>query len=470
MDPGTTMLDKIWKLHAVEDMGSGHSLIAVDRCYLNDLGGGTALRLLSDAKLPANDPNRTFCFTDHTVTSKEDRTEDETVISRAFTGRFRKHCREFGIPLIGLDNPRQGIEHVAAPEMGLTLPGMTVACGDSHTMTHGALGALAFGNGSSEMYHCIATGTMIVKKPMAMRITIKGKYDSSRVEAMDVALYLLSKFGTRVGSGFAIEFSGEVVSRMDIEDRMTLCNLAQEMGAELAFTAPDEKTYAYIADREYAPAGEMFNALVSHCRTLTSDADAVFDKEISVDVTGLRPQISWGTTPALVTSLGGSVPSAGDVPDLDADSFNEALTYLGLEPGRPLAGTKIDMIFIGSCATGRLGSLKRAADALRGKRIAPYVTAWVVPGSEPVKREAERLGLDVVFKEAGCFWGAPGCSLCCGANGETVPPFLRCVSSANRNFIGRQGPNARTHLAGPVTAILAAVAGAIPDDIGGGPL
>ncbi|MDI6706683.1 MAG: 3-isopropylmalate dehydratase large subunit [Bacillota bacterium] len=462
MSEPKTMLDKIWDLHTIEKLEGGSYLISIDRCYVHDLGGPITAKLLKKSGYRLYDTNQVIATCDHTVSTLPGRSEESTLAGKAYLPLFNEMCSEYCITKYGLGHPKQGIVHVIGPELGLSLPGMTIICCDSHTCTHGALGTLAWGVGTTELYHGLATQTMVVKKPKSMRVNIEGNYDPTGIDPMDIILYTISQLGTDFGNGYAIEFAGSVVRQLEVEDRMTLCNLSVELGSEYGFIAPDDKTYEYIKGREYAPEGEELKALIDHCRTLVTDEDVVFDKEATVDITGIVPQISWGISPSHTIGLDGHVPlSEKEMVPNDKNAYQKAISYMDFTPGQPIEGVKIDQVFIGSCSNGRISNLKRVAAVVKGKKVAPHVKAWIVSGSEKVKREAEELGLDKIFEEAGFMWGAPGCSLCSGSSGEKVAPFARCVSTTNRNFVGRQGPNARTHLAGPTTAAYAAIAGKI---------
>jgi len=365
---------------------------------------------------------------------------------------FRTESARAGFPVHGFGDDGQGIVHVVGPELGFTLPGVLLVCGDSHTCTHGALGALAWGIGTSELAHVLATQAIVQERPKTMRVRFSGALPHA-VGAKDMILALIGRIGSAGGAGYAVEYAGEAIRALDLEGRMTVCNLSIELGAKVGMVAPDEKTYAYVKGRRYAPAGALWQRALEDWKRLPSDADARFDAEHAFDCAALAPQITWGTSPEDVIGVDGLVP----------DAKPEALAYMGLEAGRPIVGTRVDRVFIGSCTNARLSDLRAAAAVARGRRAAAHVKAWVVPGSLRVKQEAEAEGLDEVFRAAGFEWREPGCSMCVGANGDLVEPQARCVSTSNRNFAGRQGPQARTHLASPVTAAAAAVAGEIAD-------
>jgi 3-isopropylmalate/(R)-2-methylmalate dehydratase large subunit len=368
-----------------------------------------------------------------------------------------------GVRMFDLGQPGQGIVHVMGPELGIVLPGLTLICGDSHTCTNGGLGAMAFGVGSSESTHALATQTLRQQKPKQLRIRCEGTLRPG-VTPKDLALHIIRELGAAAGVGSAIEFAGPAIEAMEVEGRLTLCNLSVELGARFGIIAPDERTFEYLRGKPYAPQGAVFDAAVSDWRKLFSEPDAHFDREEVIDASFVTPTITWGTSPEHAIPVDGRVPDPDDVTDLARRAtLRAALDYMGLKAGQAIAGTPIDWVFIGSCANSRLSDLRAAAEVIRGKQVADRVTAWVVPGSELVKRAAEAEGLDKVFKAAGFAWREPGCSMCVAANGEQVPPQQRSVSTSNRNFVGRQGPGARTHLASPAMAAAAAIAGAITD-------
>jgi 3-isopropylmalate/(R)-2-methylmalate dehydratase large subunit len=365
--------------------------------------------------------------------------------------------------MFDVDEPGQGIVHVIGPELGLSLPGCLIVCGDSHTCTHGGLGALAFGIGSSELTHVLATQALIQRRPKTMRAQFEGRLPPG-VTAKDLILALIGRIGAAAGTGYAVEYAGSAIRGLPVEGRLTICNLSVELGAKMGLIAPDEKTFEYLRGRPYAPQGAMWEQAVAAWRKLPSDPDAVFDREVVIDVEKIIPQVTWGISPEHVIGVDGRVPDPGEVADpARRAAIETALDYMGLVPGAPIAGTPVDWVFIGSCTNSRLSDLRAAAEIARGRKVAPGVRAWVVPGSETVKRDAVAEGLDKVFTDAGFEWREPGCSMCLAANGETVAPGQRSVSTSNRNFVGRQGPRARTHLASPASAAAAAIAGAIAD-------
>ena len=375
---------------------------------------------------------------------------------------MREGCRNNGIRLFDIDDPEQGICHVVAPELGIVLPGATHAVPDSHASTVGGVGALAFGCGTSELAHILASQVMALKRPKRMRVRLDGRL-GAHVSAKDVALRLIAELGVAGARGYAVEYAGAAVRAMPIEQRMTLCNLNIEMGGRSGLVAPDEATFAWLGGRPFIPQGALWDRALEHWRTLKSDDDAGFDRDVTLDCAGLEPQITWGTDPSQVVGISGRVPESGAVEPSRRAAAESAFAYMGIAPGTPLAGLPVDRVFIGSCTNSRLPDLQTAAAVVRGRRVAAGVVAMVVPGSSSVKRAAEAAGLDRVFRDAGFFWGESGCSMCAGGNGDRGQPGERCVSTTNRNFENRQGPKVRTHLASPATAAASAIAGRIAD-------
>jgi 3-isopropylmalate/(R)-2-methylmalate dehydratase large subunit len=458
---GASLFDKLWRTHVVDTLSETVDLLAIDLHLLHDLNGPAGLRAIRDRGLTVRAPGQTFATPDHGVSTEAGRTDASSESSRRFLPALRSLCQAFGVPLFDLNSGDQGIVHVIGPELGLTLPGLTVVCGDSHTCTHGAFGALAWGIGMTEVMQVLATQMLIQERPKSMRITIDGRLGDG-VTAKDLILYIIGRHGAAGGVGHAVEFAGEAVRALSMDGRMSLCNLAVEFGARFGLVAPDETTYAYLKGRPYAPTGALWDLAMESWRALPSEAGSLFDREIVIDAAGVAPQVTWGVTLDDVAALGDVVPG----PDPGASEAEQAarlatLDYMGLEPGAPLAGIPIQHVFIGSCANSRLSDLQAAAAVVEGRRVAPGVRAMVVPGSQGVKRAAERLGLDKIFTNAGFQWREPGCSMCVAMNGDIVPAGERCVSTSNRNFVGRQGPGARTHLASPVTAAASAILGRI---------
>jgi len=459
---GRTMLDKIWDQHVIFRVSDDTDLLHVDRHLLHDLGGSRGLLDLKSRDLKVHSPELTFATPDHAISSAPGRA-GTSKIGLELLASLRTETSASGIQLFDVDEPGQGIVHVIGPELGLSLPGSLIVCGDSHTCTHGGLGALAFGIGSSELTHVLATQTLIQRRPKTMRVKFEGKLPLG-VTAKDMILALIGHAGVAAGTGYAVEYAGSAIRDLPVEGRFTICNLSIEFGAKMGMVAPDDKTYEYVRGRRYAPEGAMWERALKAWKQLPSDANAVFDKEITIDVTRIKPQVTWGISPEHVIGVDGNIPDPATVEDpARRAALETALDYMGLKAGAPIAGTPVDWVFIGSCTNSRLSDLRAAAEVARGRKVAPGVRAWVVPGSETVKRDAVAEGLDKVFTEAGFEWREPGCSMCLAANGEVVAPGQRSVSTSNRNFIGRQGPRARTHLASPASAAAAAIAGTIAD-------
>jgi len=450
--PGRTLFDKVWDLHVVDELGDGMQLLHVDRHLMHELSGHRGQKEIAARGLRVRNPELSLGTFDHVVSTVPGAHGGGSPRAQQIIDYFRAEGRKAGFPVHDFGDDGQGIVHVVGPELGFTLPGSLLVCGDSHTCTHGALGALAWGIGTTELVHVLATQTVVQAKPKTMRVRFEGA-PAPGVGAKDMILALIGKLGTAGGMGYAVEYAGEAIRALDLEGRMTVCNLSIELGAKVGMVAPDEKTFAYVAGRRYAPSGERWTRALEHWKTLPSEPDARFDAEHALDCAALAPQVTWGTSPEDVAGVDGLVP----------DAKPAALEYMGLRAGQPIAGTRIDRVFIGSCTNARLSDLESAARIVKGRKVAPHVKAWVVPGSQRVKREAEGLGLHEVFRAAGFEWRDPGCSMCVGANGELVEPLARCVSTSNRNFVGRQGPQARTHLSSPATAAASALAGEIAD-------
>ncbi|MFM7379202.1 MAG: 3-isopropylmalate dehydratase large subunit [Erythrobacter sp.] len=445
-----TLLAKIWDAHRAASLPGGADLIAIDRVFLHERTGAAALARMAETGRALRDPSRVFAVMDHIVDTRPGR-GDGTLMpgGEGFITETRSACRAAGITLFDVNDPAQGIVHVISPEQGIVLPGTTLVAPDSHTCTQGAFGALAWGIGSSEAEHAMVTGTLRMERPRAMRVSFEGALPPG-VTAKDMILALIAAHGAGGGAGHVVEFAGEAVRGLDMEARMTQCNMATEFSAVTGLIAPDEKTFAYLAGRPYAPA----DFAAPYWQTLASDPDAVFDHEIVIDASRLAPMVSWGTSPEHTIAVTGMVPQGP----------YRAHDYIGLAPGTPLAGTPLDAAFIGSCTNSRIADLRRAAAILKGRRIAPGIRkALVVPGSMAVRRQAEAEGLDKVFEAAGFEWRMSGCSLCFYAGGEGFPEGSRVISSTNRNFEGRQGPGIRTHIASPETVAASALAGAIAD-------
>ena len=460
---GKTLYDKLWDAHVVKDHGDGSALIYIDRHLIHEV---TSPQAFEGLKLAGRQPWRVaanLAVPDHNVpTVHRDHIEDP--VSKLQLQTLDANCAETGITKFEIDDPRQGIVHVIGPEQGASLPGMTIVCGDSHTSTNGALGALAFGIGTSEVEHALATQCLVLRKARNMRVTVNGKAGRG-ITAKDIILAIIGKIGTAGGTGHTIEYAGEAIRALSMEGRMTVCNMSIEAGARAGLIAVDETTINYVRGRPFAPTGKMWDLAVAAWRDLKSDPDAVFDKEITMDAAVIEPQVTWGTSPEMVSAVGGVVPD----PDAEKDTIKRqgirhALVYMGLTPGMAITDIRIDKVFLGSCTNARIEDLRHAAAIVDGHRIASNIKqALVVPGSGLVRRQAEQEGLDRIFMAAGFEWREPGCSMCLGMNPDRLAPGERCASTSNRNFEGRQGQGGRTHLVSPAMAAAAAIAGHFVD-------
>ena len=408
-------------------------------------------------------PQATFAVPDHNIPTRNQLQPIKDPVSAKQVETLRKNCKDFGVPLFDLGDPRQGIVHVMGPEQGLTLPGSTIVCGDSHTATHGAFGALAFGIGTSEVEHVMATQTLQQKKPKTMLVEVSGTLPDN-VTAKDIILAIIGKIGTAGGTGYVIEYSGEAIRNLSMEGRMTLCNMTIEAGARAGMVAPDEKTFEYVKGRDYAPQGEAFEKAVEAWKKLPSDEGAVFDETVRLTADEVFPQVTWGTNPGMVTDINGKVPDPSGISDpAERESIQRALEYMGLEANVPVKDIQIDRVFIGSCTNSRIEDLRAVAGFVEGKKVSGSVAAMIVPGSGLVKQQAESEGLNTIFENAGFEWREPGCSMCLAMNDDVLKPGERCASTSNRNFEGRQGKGSRTHLVSPIMAAAAAIAGTFAD-------
>jgi 3-isopropylmalate/(R)-2-methylmalate dehydratase large subunit len=458
----STLFDKIWDSHVVARRADGKDLLYMDRNVVDEVRAPIALGHLDDAGRTVRRTDLAIVVQDHTVSTETGRSASSNPATEEFIVATRTSARKHGIRLFDIGDPEQGISHVVAPELGLALPGATYACADSHAPTVGGVGALGFGCGNTELEHVLATQTMALEKPKVMRIRMDGRLDRG-VTAKDAMMHVIGKLGVDGGRSHAVELTGPVPQTMAVEGRMTMCNMAVEMGARSALVQPDDAVFQYLNGRPFAPQDADWDAALEFWRTLRSDDDARYDREAVVDCSGLAPQISWGTDPSLVIPVTGRVPDASEAkPDRQA-AWRRALEYMGLTPGMSLDGIEIHRVFIGSCTNSRLSDLQSAAEVARGRHVAPGVLAVIVPGSTSVKREAEALGLDRIFRDAGFRWDESGCSMCAGGNGDVALPGQRVVSTTNRNFESRQGRDVRTHLASPAMAAAAAVSGKIVD-------
>jgi 3-isopropylmalate/(R)-2-methylmalate dehydratase large subunit len=456
-----TMFEKIWDAHVVHEEPGRPSLLYIDRHLIHEVTSPQAFDGLRMAKRKARRPDLTFATMDHNVPTTDRSLPIEDEISARQMDTLAHNCKEFGITLYDLTSPEQGIVHVIGPELGLTLPGATVVCGDSHTSTHGAFGALAFGIGTSEVEHVLATQCLLQDKPKTFLIEVNGARPYG-VEAKDVILSIIGRIGTDGGTGHVIEYAGDTIRGLSMEERMTVCNMSIEGGARAGMIAPDEKTFAYLRGRPHAP--KDFDAAVARWKALPGDPGAVFDRTLRIDARTLTPQVTWGTNPGQVVAVDARVPDPAEFGDPNArKSAERALDYMGLRPGTPITEIAIDRVFIGSCTNSRIEDLRRVARFVKGRRVTPKVYAMVVPGSQRIKHQAEEEGLDRIFTDAGFDWRESGCSMCLGMNPDTLKPGERCASTSNRNFEGRQGKGGRTHLVSPLMAAAAAIEGRFVD-------
>ncbi|MGH9472860.1 MAG: 3-isopropylmalate dehydratase large subunit [Terriglobales bacterium] len=457
-----TMLDKLWQLHLVASPGGEAELLYIDLHLLHEVTSPQAFAGLRAAGRAVRRPDRTLATMDHDVPTDDPRLPVLDQEARAQLEALTRNCRDFGVPLYDLDSPEQGIVHVIAPELGRTQPGMTIVCGDSHTSTHGAFGALAFGIGTSEVEQVLATQCLWQQRPRALRLEFRGERGRG-VAAKDLILHAIGVLGVAGATGHVIEYCGATIARLTIEERMTVCNMSIEAGARAGMIAPDAATVAYLRGRRDAPQGPAFARAARDWLTLASDPGARYDREVVIDAASVAPQVSWGTTPAMVAPITGAVPDPRELPERERAAAQRALDYMGLRPGTPLGDIAVERVFIGSCTNARLEDLEAAAAVARGRRVAAGVRAMVVPGSQSVRRAAEARGLDRVFREAGFEWRQPGCSMCLGMNPDVLRPGERCASTSNRNFEGRQGAGGRTHLLSPAMAAAAACRGHLTD-------
>jgi 3-isopropylmalate/(R)-2-methylmalate dehydratase large subunit len=460
---GKTLFEKVWDDHVVVQEPERPAVLYVDLHLIHEVTSPQAFAGLRARGLAVRRPDRTIATMDHSTPTSAKALQVIDAQAKAQLETLEKNCAEFGIRLFALGNDKQGIVHVIGPELGLTQPGMTIVCGDSHTATHGAFGALAFGIGTSEVEHVLASQCLLQSKPKTLAVEIEGTLGPS-VTAKDVILALIAQLGTGGGTGYVLEYRGSAMRALDIEARMTVCNMSIEAGARAGMIAPDDRTIEYLAGREYAPKGAAFDAAVARWRKLPSDPEATYDRSVTLDAAALEPMITYGTNPGMGVPITRPLPRADEFSDgTQRASFEKAMRYMALEPGRPLLGHKVDVVFVGSCTNSRISDLRQAASVLRGRRVAHGVRALVVPGSQQVKRQAEAEGLHTVFLEAGAEWREAGCSMCIAMNGDQLDAGQYAVSTSNRNFEGRQGKGGRTFLASPLTAAAAAVTGKITD-------
>lgn len=457
-----TLFDKIWDAHVVQKVEDGPTQLYIDRLYCHEVTSPQAFDELRARGIGCLRPGRIFCMPDHNIPTQNQDKPIEEPVSRKQVDTLVRNAREFGLELFGMMHPKNGIIHVVGPEQGLTLPGATIVCGDSHTSTHGAMGAVAFGIGTSEVGMVMASQCILQQKPRTMRINVEGTLGRG-VTAKDVALYIMTQMSTSGATGYFVEYAGSAIRSMSMESRLTLCNLSIEMGARGGMVAPDDITFDYLRGREYAPKGEAWEKAVAYWRTLRSDADAQFDKEYTFRAEDIEPRITYGTNPGMGMGVSERIPTAESIDEAGRASFRKSLDYMGFSEGEKLTGHAIDYVFVGSCTNGRIEDFRAFAQIVKGRQKAPGVTAWIVPGSWSVQRQIAAEGIDKILEAAGFEIRQPGCSACLAMNEDKVPEGKYCVSTSNRNFEGRQGPGARTILASPYTAAAAAITGCITD-------
>lgn len=459
---GKTLFDKIWDKHVVTTVEGGPTQLYIDRHYCHEVTSPQAFQGLRNRNLKVMRPEKTYCMPDHNIPTLDQDKPIRDEVSRNQVETLTKNANEFGVTLFGLGHIKNGVIHVVGPENGLTLPGMTIVCGDSHTSTHGALGAVAFGIGTSEVEMVLASQCILQAKPKRMRINVEGKLGES-VTAKDMALYIIAKMTTGGATGYFVEYAGEAVRNLTMEGRLTLCNLSIEMGARGGMVAPDETTFEYVKGREFAPEGKDWDEAMAYWKTLYSDPDAAFDKEVNIAAEDIQPMVTYGTNPGMGLSITGSIPTLDEIDEAGKISFSKSLEYMGFKPGEMMMGKKIDYVFLGSCTNGRIEDFRLFAEFVKGKKKHPDVVAWLVPGSWAVEAQCRAEGLVEILEEAGFKLRQPGCSACLAMNDDKVPAGKYAVSTSNRNFEGRQGPGARTILAGPLVAAAAAVTGCLTD-------
>ncbi|MCP4429250.1 MAG: 3-isopropylmalate dehydratase large subunit [Chloroflexi bacterium] len=458
-----TIIDKIWESHVAMHEPGSPAVLYIDLHLVHEVTSPQAFQGLRDKGLTVKRPSQTIATMDHSIPTTPIGIPIKDAIAAKQIATLEKNCEQFGVPLHGMNSPNRGIVHVIGPELGLTQPGMTIVCGDSHTATHGAFGALAFGIGTSEVEHVLATQTLLQTKPKTFQVQVEGELKPD-VSAKDIILALLAEIGVGGGTGHVFEFTGPAIRALSMEERMTVCNMSIEGGARAGLIAPDETTFAYINGRPGAPQGEAWDAAVAQWRELATDKGSVYDKTITLDASALEPMITYGTNPGMGLPVTASIPNPEDIADLsERNTAKKALAYMGLEAGRPLLGQPVDVVFIGSCTNSRISDLRAAAKVLDGRTVNPNIRVMVVPGSQQVKQQAETEGLDRIFKAAGAEWREAGCSMCIAMNGDQLQPGQYAVSTSNRNFEGRQGKGGRTFLASPVTAAATAVTGTVTD-------
>ena len=459
---GKTLFDKVWDAHVVHQIKEGPDVLYIDKHLIHEVTSPVAFVGLNRRGLKVFRPGNTVATPDHNVPTVNQDLPIKDELSRMQVNKLTENTEKYGITLYGLNHPYQGVVHVIGPELGITQPGMTIVCGDSHTATHGAFGSVAFGIGTSEVEMTLATQCIMQPKPKTMRITINGELKKG-VTAKDIILYIISQISASGGTGYFIEYAGTAFTNLSMEGRMTVCNMSIECGARGGLIAPDETTFDYLKGREFAPKGEKWDEAVAYWKTLRSDEDALFDRELTFDAADIEPQITYGTNPGMGMGITQTIPDGKDLNEKNKISFNKSLQYMDIEGGSKMLGRKIDWVFVGSCTNGRIEDLRAFTQFVKGKKKADNVTAWIVPGSKQVEKQAIAEGLDKILEEAGFELRQPGCSACLAMNDDKVPEKKYSVSTSNRNFEGRQGPGARTFLASPITAAAAAITGKITD-------
>lgn len=458
-----TLFDKIWDAHIVKSSEGYPDVVYIDRHFIHEVTSPQAFEGLRKRNAKVLNPSRTTATADHNVPTLDQHLPIKEALSRHQVETLKKNCEEFGVTLYGLGHPYQGIVHIIGPELGLTLPGMTIVCGDSHTSTHGAFGSVAFGIGTSEVEQVLATQCILQYRPKTMKIEINGKLGKG-VVSKDIILYIIAKLTAGGATGYFVEYAGEAIRNLSMEARMTICNMSIEMGARGGLIAPDETTFNYIKGRKYAPQGEAFDRLVEAWRELKTDEGAVYDKVLIYDAADIAPMITYGTNPGMGIKVTDRIPTVQELKDINEQtSFKKSLEYMGLEPGAAIMGKQVDYVFIGSCTNARIEDLRMVASLVKGKKKANSVEVWIVPGSKQVEEQARKEGLDKIFEEAGFQLRQPGCSACLAMNEDKIPAGKYCISTSNRNFEGRQGPKSRTFLASPLMAAAAAITGKVTD-------
>ncbi len=458
------IVEKIWQAHVVKQLDGHPAVLAIDCMLLHEVTSAQAFQELDRRGIKVADPGRVLATNDHSKPTRDNRWEIYDEAAKAQVEALRNNCKKHGIPFLDFDSGKQGIVHVVGPELGVTQPGMTIVCGDSHTSTHGAFGALAFGVGTSEVLHVLATGCILQEPPKSMKVEFRGSFQKG-VFAKDAILRLIAEIGIGGATGHVIEYTGQAIKEMSMEERMTVCNMSIECGARAGLIAPDAVTYNYLKGKKCAPNAAQWEAAIAGWDQFASDKEARYDSEIVIDLSQLGPMITWGTNPGQGSQLDTPVPHVADLPQAEREISKRALDYTGVQPGAPLTGTKVDWAFVGSCTNGRIEDLRVAARILDGQKVNADVTFYVVPGSEAVRAQAIAEGLDKIFTDAGAQFRMPGCSLCLAMNDDKVPQGKRCISSSNRNFQGRQGPGSITHLASPATVAASAIAGYVASPV-----